>query len=135
MQSTRVQVASADNLCRQWFRAAQFALKIIYLIERRFGEGYSWPTRIIVRGNEFSFDSQKGKVVVGGGFEAIFSSIFLLPSIFLVITFEFYRNDYFSNIIRYDDDSFLLQIMLPIVFDFMTQNHPILTAPKSSRLQ
>lgn len=34
------------------FRAAQFALKIIYLIERRFGEGYSWPTRMIVHAGE-----------------------------------------------------------------------------------
>lgn len=61
MQFTRVRVASADNLCRRWFRAAQFALKIIYLIERRFGEGYSWPTRMIVRENSFPFDAQGGE--------------------------------------------------------------------------
>lgn len=36
----------------RWFRAAQFALKIIYLIEHRFGEGYSRRTRMIVHARE-----------------------------------------------------------------------------------
>lgn len=46
----------------RWFRAAQLALKIIYLIEHRFGEGYSQLTRMIVRERKSShgFVTQKG---------------------------------------------------------------------------
>lgn len=42
-----VQLASVDNLCRDdTARRPKFVLKIIYLIECRFGEGYSWPRAI-----------------------------------------------------------------------------------------
>lgn len=49
------------------YRAAQLALKIIYLIERRFGEGYSRPGRwSFARGNEFSFARLRKETMHGG---------------------------------------------------------------------